>query len=78
MKFNFISNEIDISDCFDKLDSTTQNLIKETERLDLEGEDAALMGRFEGIEVFSKMALEDGAITDEQWDRICAKYSYNY
>lgn len=71
--FNYLSNDIDISDFYHKLPRELKELITKAEELDKQKNDAELYGVCEGIECIGKM-LVPMVITYEQWERLCQKY----
>lgn len=72
-RFQFLNNEIDISDFYERLPTILKDLIAEAEQLDREGNDAKLDGICEAIEVYGKLLLPD-VLSVEQWERLCDKY----
>jgi hypothetical protein len=75
-KFQFLDNDIDISDFYDKLAPELKELIAEAEMLDRQGNEGELLGICEAIECISKLYVPD-ELSEEEWDRLCDKY-YTY
>ena len=72
-RFQFLDNDIDIKDFYDKLPSSLKRLIAEAEQLDSDGNDGELLGICEAIEVYGKLCVPD-LLSHEEWDRLCEKY----
>ena len=72
-RFQFLDNNIDISDFYGKLAPELKELIAEAEKLDREGNEGELLGICEGIECIAKLYVPD-RLSYEEWDRLCAKY----
>jgi hypothetical protein len=70
----WINYDIDISDFSDKLGKFIFEIIKEAEEAESKGEVFTFYNVCEDIEMQSKLLLEDGVITDEQWERLCTRY----
>lgn len=72
-KFQFLNNDIDISDFYNKLAPELKELIAEAEKFDEEGKEGALLGICEGIEDIAKLYVPE-ILSKEEWDRLCTKY----
>lgn len=73
-KKRWINEGIDISDFADRLTSSVYELIAEAEEAERKGEYFTFYEMCDNIEIEAKMLVEDGILSDEEWDRLCRKY----
>lgn len=71
-KFHWINDDIVIDF---PVNHVIQDLMKEAEELDLAGS-VEYGSVSDAIDVFCKMSVEAGHMTEEQWNLICRRYPY--
>lgn len=73
-KKRWIDESIDISDFAERLTSSVYELIALAEEAEQKGEEMTFYEMCDNIEIEAKMLVEDGILSDEEWDRLCQKY----
>lgn len=71
----WINESVDISDFADKLPRSVFELFEEAEEAERKGEEFAYYEICDNIDIAGKLLATEGVITDEEWDRLCEKYS---
>lgn len=72
-EFNYLNEEVNISDIYDKLPKSIKELIAEAEQHDLEDKLGSLVCDCDDIEIRTKILIPN-ILTKKEWERICQRY----
>lgn len=71
----WINKNVDISSFANRLPRSVFELFEEAEEAEQKGEEFAYYEICDNIDIAGKLLATEGVISDEEWDKMCQKYS---
>ncbi len=70
----WIDESIDISDFEDRLSSDVREMMEWAAEAEQKQEEFTFYEACDNVEIHGKILVEEGIITEEEWNRLCEKY----